>query len=79
MLCVLVSRGDDPLQALARAKGARKSVSPSGDQLEAFRSWLVSWSERTGRPVAVPTFDELAVVAYSHLREAAEAVELARG
>jgi protein-tyrosine phosphatase len=66
-LCVLVARGDAPLEALARAKKARRCVSPSPEQLEAFRGWLALRSA-TGEPLDVPSLDELAAVAYSHLR-----------
>lgn len=75
VLCVLVARGDAPLHALERAKGARRKVSPSPEQLEAFRAWIASWRARTGAEVAIPTFDALAAIAYRHLREAAEAAE----
>lgn len=68
-LCILVERGDRPLQALSRAKGARRRVSPSPEQLHAFRSWLVGRHERTGEPADVPSLDDLAWIAYSHLRE----------
>jgi hypothetical protein len=67
-VCVLVAGGDEPLQALARAKGARARVSPSPAQLEAFREWLARRPARGGEP-AVPSFDALAWIAYSHLRE----------
>lgn len=70
-LCVLVARGDSPLAALARAKAARRQVSPSPDQLEAFRAWLSARRGHTGHDLAIPTFDELAWIAYSHLREPA--------
>ena len=68
-LCVLVSRGDPPLRALARAKGARRKVSPSPAQLEAFRAWLEDRRDAAGEPLPVPSFEELATIAYSHLRE----------
>jgi protein-tyrosine phosphatase len=71
-LCVLVARGDDPLHALVRAKGARRKVSPSPDQLEAYRAWLARHRERTGARFEIPGFEALAHVAYSHLREPAE-------
>jgi protein-tyrosine phosphatase len=69
-LCVLVAQGDAPLDALARAKGARRKVSPSPEQLEAFRGWLAARA-RAGARVAIPSFDALATIAYSHLREPA--------
>ncbi|GEJ58290.1 protein-tyrosine phosphatase family protein [Anaeromyxobacter diazotrophicus] len=70
-LCVLVARGDPPLAALARAKAARRRVSPSPGQLETYRAWLATWRARTGQDLAIPSFDELAWIAYSHLREPA--------
>lgn len=75
VLCVLVSRGAPPLEALTRAKDARSRVSPSPEQLEAYREWIERWTRREGVPLAVPTFDELAAIAYRHLRELAEAAE----
>jgi protein-tyrosine phosphatase len=63
-LCVLVARGDAALEALARAKAARSVVSPSPEQLEAFRAWLSVRRARTGEDLAIPTFDELAWIAY---------------
>lgn len=71
-LCVLVARGDSPLRALARAKAARWRVSPSPEQLEAYRTWLARRA-RAGAPLAVPRFEELAWIAYSHLRGPAAA------
>lgn len=68
-LCVLVERGDEPLAALARAKQARSKVSPSPSQLEAFRAWLEARRIRSGGGPAVPGFDELAEIAYRHLRQ----------
>jgi dual specificity protein phosphatase-like protein len=74
-LCVLVARGDPPLRALVRAKAARRRVSPSPDQLEAYRAWLAARRARTRRELAIPSFDDLARIAYSHLREPAHDVE----
>ena len=70
-LCVLVARGDTPLRALARAKGARREISPSPEQLHAFRAWLAVRRARTGEDLVIPEFDDLAWIAYSHLREEA--------
>ncbi|WP_242346811.1 protein-tyrosine phosphatase family protein [Anaeromyxobacter terrae] len=67
-LCVLVARGDAPLDALSRAKGARPVVSPSPEQLEAFIAFC-EWQRDAGEARwPVPTFDELAAIAYRHLR-----------
>ena len=70
-VCVLVALGDAPLDALSRAKGARRKVSPSPEQIEMFRAWLTARRARDGGHVAVPTFEALAAIAYSHLREPA--------
>ena len=64
-LCVLVSRGLSPMEALRTAKRARWQVSPSPEQLEAFRTWCRRHGVPAGR---VPRFDELAHVAYANLR-----------
>ncbi len=75
-LCVLVSRGDTPLRALARAKGARREISPSPEQLHAFRAWLAVRRARTGEDLVIPEFEDLAWIAYSHLREEASRGEM---
>jgi hypothetical protein len=64
-LCVLVSRGLSPIDALRTAKQARWQVSPSREQLEAFRTWCRRHGVPSGR---IPTFDELAQLAYADLR-----------
>jgi predicted protein tyrosine phosphatase len=69
-LCVLVSRGDEPLDALIRAKDARRVVSPSPDQLAAFGRFCALHRERTGAAWEIPSFDALASIAYRHLVEA---------
>ncbi|HKB71916.1 MAG TPA: dual specificity protein phosphatase family protein [Thermoanaerobaculia bacterium] len=69
-LCVLVSRGDEPLEALIRAKDARRVVSPSPEQLAAFARYCSALRERTGAAWDVPAFDALASIAYRHLVEA---------
>ena len=61
-LCVLVARGIAALEALRRVKQARWKVSPSPEQLGAFRTWV----ERHG--VAAPALEALFEVAYAHLR-----------
>jgi len=62
-LCVLVSRGMRPLEALELMKSKRASVSPSPAQYQAFVEWLAA--ERAGE---VPHFDAFAAIAYRHLR-----------
>jgi len=70
-LCVLVARGDTALRALARAKGAREEISPSPEQLHAFRAWLAMRRARTGEDLTIPDVEDLAWIAYRHLREPA--------
>jgi predicted protein tyrosine phosphatase len=67
-LCVMVAQGLEPLEALAQAKRARWQVSPSPGQLEAFMGWAEEWRAAHGLSWALPTFEELADIAYSHLR-----------
>ncbi|ATB33806.1 protein-tyrosine phosphatase family protein [Melittangium boletus] len=67
-LCVLVSRGYAPREALALAKRQRPKVSPSPEQLEAFLAFAREWKQAHAAAWAVPVFDELAAIAYSHLR-----------
>jgi predicted protein tyrosine phosphatase len=66
-LCVMVAQGAAPLEALAQAKRARWQVSPSPEQLEAFLKWAEEWRTLHGLPWALPTFQALANIAYSHL------------
>ncbi len=72
-LCVLVAGGEAPLQALERTKRARWQVAPTPEQLQAFMSWAEAWRARHGLGWAVPDFDELARIAYRHLRSFASA------
>ena len=60
-LCALVEAGHAPLAALARAKDARRQVSPSPAQYEAWAAWLAR------RGAAAPGFDAFAAIAYRHL------------
>jgi protein-tyrosine phosphatase len=57
-LCVLASRGHDPIEALRTMKRVRPVVSPSPAQLEAFSAFV------RGLRAAPPTFEALAAVAY---------------
>jgi hypothetical protein len=67
-LCVLVSRGHEPLAALRLAKARRSLVSPSPAQYEAWIEWLERWKAESGAGFAIPDFDAFAAIAYSHLR-----------
>jgi hypothetical protein len=62
-LCVLAARGLTPLEAMRTVKKARWRVSPSPEQLGAFRTWV----ERHGG--TAPTLQALFDIAYAHLRE----------
>ena len=72
-LCVLVDAGHGPLGALALAKRRRAVVSPSPEQLEAFRAFCADWRAAHAPAWQVPSAEELAWIAYSHLREASPA------
>jgi predicted protein tyrosine phosphatase len=66
-LCILVARGEPPLEALRRTKHARKIVAPSPEQLTAFSQYCSSWREGRDPSWEIPSFDELADIAYRHL------------
>jgi predicted protein tyrosine phosphatase len=68
-LCVLVARGDSPLQALARTKDARPVVSPTPEQLRAFTAFATWLRDARGASWEVPGLEDLAAIAYRHLRE----------
>lgn len=76
-LCVLVARGDAPLEAMRRAKGARRVVSPSPAQLQALVGFCAALKAETGAPWPVPEVRELGEIAWTHLRGGGE--EEARG
>ncbi|MHB8283264.1 MAG: protein-tyrosine phosphatase family protein [Caulobacteraceae bacterium] len=66
-LCVMVSWGEAPLDALSRAKDARARVSPSPAQYEAWAAWLEDWRVERGASWTVPSFEAFAAIAYRHL------------
>lgn len=68
-LCVLVARGDAPLAAMERAKQARRVVSPSPSQLEAFIAFSALHKARWGARWQVPELTELGAIAWRHLRD----------
>ena len=70
-LCVLVSRGSAPLEALELAKSQRPLVSPSPAQYEAWSQWLLRWRMRNRAPWSIPDFDRFRAIAYRHLSGAA--------
>jgi protein-tyrosine phosphatase len=67
-LCVLVSRGLQPLEALELAKTRRSLVSPSPAQYQAWVEWLER--RRSDRLVdwEIPNFDAFKAIAYRHLQ-----------
>lgn len=67
-LCVMVSRGDRPLDALERMKQRRALVSPSPAQFECWSGWLARHRTLRGAPWEVPDFDAFQAIAYRHLR-----------
>jgi protein-tyrosine phosphatase len=72
-LCVLVDRGDPPLEAMERAKAARRVVSPSPEQLQAFLEFAAEVKAERGAPWAVPALREVGRIAWRHLFEGADA------
>ena len=62
-LCVLVDRGEAPMDALRRAKDARELISPAPCQFEAWAEWIARQAP-AHRP---PDFEDFARVAYRHL------------
>ena len=67
-LCVLVSRGLAPLEALELAKSRRSLVSPSPAQYHAWTVWLREWARDHEVPWSVPDFDAFKAIAYRHLQ-----------
>ncbi len=72
-LCVLVDRGYAPLEAMERAKSARRVVSPSPDQLQAFLAFAAEVKAGRDAPWVVPTVREVGKIAWRHLFEGADA------
>ncbi len=68
-LCVLVARGEPPLAAMGRAKRARRVVSPSPQQLQAFLAFAAYLKAERGDAWHVPALREVAAIAWSHLAE----------
>lgn len=66
-LCVLVARGDAPLDAMARLKDARPVISPGPEQLAAFVDYCRSLRRETGAAWPVPPVDRLGAIAWRHL------------
>lgn len=66
-LCILVSRGLAPLNALVLAKDKRWLVSPSPAQYEAWVGWLTEYRKRHRPAWTIPDFEAFAAIAYRHL------------
>jgi protein-tyrosine phosphatase len=60
--CVLVAQGLSPRAALERIKSARTVASPSPAQIHALLAYAQAHCE------CLPTWDELAAIAYAHLQ-----------
>jgi len=67
-LCVMVSRGEAPLDALERMKTQRALVSPSPAQFACWSGWLARHREQRGAAWALPDFDAFQAIAYRHLQ-----------
>ncbi len=72
-LCVLVARGDAPLDAMERAKTARRVVSPSPEQLQAFLAFAAEVKAARGASWPLPTVREVGEIAWRHLFAGADA------
>jgi len=72
-LCVLVDRGLAPLEAMERAKAARRVVSPSPAQIQAFLDFAAAVKSERGTPWPLPSVREVALIAWRHLYEGADA------
>lgn len=66
-LCVLVAKGDGPLEAMARLKDARPMVSPGPEQLAAFVEYCRALRVEQRRSWPVPSVDRLGAIAWRHL------------
>jgi predicted protein tyrosine phosphatase len=74
-LCALVDRGLAPLDALEAAKRRRAVISPSPEQLEAFRTFSARWKRERGAAWEVPTLRALGLIAWRHLSGGPDAEE----
>lgn len=77
-LCAMVHRRVPPLIALEAMKRARPVISPSPDQLQAFRQFAARVRSERGAPWEVPSLAALGAIAWRHLRQgSAPSIELA--
>jgi predicted protein tyrosine phosphatase len=67
-LCALVHRGVPPLVAMEAAKRSRPVISPSPDQLHAFRQFAARVQAERRCGWEVPTVGQLGQIAWRHLR-----------
>jgi protein-tyrosine phosphatase len=70
-LCVLVSRGAAPLDALALMKDRRALVSPSPVQFDCWVAWLETYRSQHAVSWSNPSFDAFQRIAYRQPRPAA--------
>ena len=67
-LCVMVWRGEAPLDALERMKSRRALVSPSPAQFACWSEWLRRHRELQRKAWDIPDFDAFQAIAYRDLR-----------
>lgn len=77
-LCVLVARGDAPLEAMARLKDARPAVSPGPEQLAAFVEYCREFRAEKGASWQLPAVERLGAIAWRHLLRDEGALDVAR-
>jgi len=65
-LCVLVARGEPPVEALVRLKNARPEISPSPEQLCAFVEYCRGLRAERGLNWPVPSLERLGAIAWRH-------------
>jgi predicted protein tyrosine phosphatase len=65
-LCALVDRGAAPLAALEAAKRSRPIISPTPEQLEAFRVYAARIKAQRGLPWEIPSLPALGAVAWRY-------------
>ena len=66
-LCVLVAHGEPPVEAMARLKRARPTISPSPEQLSAFVGYCRDLRGERGAAWSLPAVERLGAIAWRHL------------
>jgi protein-tyrosine phosphatase len=77
-LCVLVARGDGPLEAMARLKDARPAVSPGPEQLAAFVEYCRAVRTERLASWPIPPVERLGAIAWRHLLGEAGSIDAGR-